>query len=196
MSTSISRGFKLKTTDLFQIQQYMMAWRDELRQVHRDSVARLLATKTSDMIDEAATSPGLHGGRKPLSAANRDFRDRQREIVKSGYRDPEVDFEFRLELMPYDGCVYGIARTEREEWWKLFLSKDFVEDYSYWDASEGPDDVAESEWEDRRVTWNAIFKSSIMSLISMTSLSVTCTYELVHVEVDADLPLRISSRMD
>jgi hypothetical protein len=183
MSIKIFRGFKFSTTDLFEIHAHLAAWRLELRELHRQAVAGYLAKQIATMIDGAAATPGKYAGKAPYSSAYIGLMERQIEIKKTGYRDPEIDFQFDVVLMPHAGAVYGMVFTEKEAWWELFTAKSYISDYSYWNNSDGPDDLSEEEWDQRGEVWNAILDASLLSVPAMGGFTAECVHETVHTGV-------------
>jgi hypothetical protein len=183
MSIKIFRGFKFSTTDLFEIHAHLAVWRLELRELHRQAVAAYLAKQIATMIDGAAATPGKYAGKAPYSSAYISLMERQIEIKKTGYRDPEIDFQFDVVLMPHVGAVYGMVFTEQEAWWQLFESKAYISDFSYWNNSDGPDDLPEEEWDRRGEVWSAILDAALLSVPAMGGFTAECVHETIHTGV-------------
>lgn len=176
LSTKIFNGFKLKTADLAEIHAYIMEWRSELKTLHTAALARVQADIAIELFDKAAISPGTHAGVSPLIHAYGQVMDRQQEIKKSGRRDPAIDFEFGISLMPYDGAVYGMVFSEQHKWVSLWMEKAFVEDFCYWNNTDAPDDINEHTWDARGEVWDAILDFAISTAPSMAGFTADCTH--------------------
>ena len=177
MSTKIFNGFRFSFQDLGHIQEAIMEWRADLRILHQQAANRFVAEIATNMIDDESIRPGSHSGEMPLMKAINLLWGRQSEIKKSQRRDPSVDFEFTLALMPFEGRIYGIVYTEQHEWLRLWMEKPFVEDFGYWDNTDAPEEVPDSEWQERARVWRAIFEPAIMSAPSMAGFAADCTHE-------------------
>lgn len=85
--------------------------------------------------------------------------ERHNEFVRSRV-DMESMFhlELNMVLFPYEGQTIGItygASALQEQ----FLELPEVNDFSFWDCSDGPDDMSEQEWEARGAIWKKILPS-------------------------------------
>lgn len=116
--------------------------------------------------EAASMDPGLlpaldanHGG--PLATAWAQVADRQRQIERSRYRDPQVDFDFDIDLFSHGGRLYGIVRSERQAWIDLWMARKDVEEFGYWDCSDPPSGISEKAWKQREAIWDAIMPSGI-----------------------------------
>lgn len=199
MSTKIYNGFRFSFRDLGRIHEVIMEWRADLRVLHQQAANCFVAEIATNMIDDEFIRPGSHRGEMPLMKAINLLWDRQSEIKKSQRRDPSVDFEFTLSLMPFEDRIYGIVYTEQHEWLRLWMAKPFVEEFGYWDNTDAPEEITDSEWEERARVWSAIFEPAIMSAPSMAGFSADCTHEALmpdsqHVAESAPSLLQRASR--
>jgi hypothetical protein len=177
MSTKIYGGFKFANPDLTVIHSQLMDWRNELRPLHQQAANAFVAEIAIHMFDTARMRPGSHTGETPLMEAISALWDRQAKVTKIHLRDPLVDFEFAVSLMPFEGQVYGIAYTEQREWHSLWMAKPFIVDFAYWDNTDPPEDLPDEEWQERDRAWDSIFKSAIMSAPSMAGFTAECTHD-------------------
>lgn len=157
MSTKIYHGFRFRTRSLWRVHDSMMSLRPVVRDAQRDCEADWLASSVADIIDREA----LGVSRKsrvgsPLSAARSELWDRQSEMKKSGRRDPQVDFEMTVSVLPFRKRVYGLLYAESRKLRKLFEDQDGIEDFAYWDSTDPPDDVDPREWGRRGSVWSEI----------------------------------------
>lgn len=180
MSTKIYTGFRFRSHDIFDIQRLVAEWRLELASIHRAELASLLAGMCAETIDRNAINPERNAGRNPFREARQEVRTRQREILGSGHRDPEVDFDFEIAILPYDGRVYGMVFSERSRWVDLWMEKEEVEDFSYWDNSDRPDEVSEKDWKARRMVWDGILRANDAGTPGMSGFSAQCTDRMLQ----------------
>ncbi|NTF17813.1 hypothetical protein G6L37_05320 [Agrobacterium rubi] len=183
MSTKIYNGFKLREHDMARIHQILMDWRTELRLLHQQAASRFIAEIATNMIDEETLEPGCHKGETPFTKGLSLLWDMQAEVKKTQRRNPVVDFEFCISLLPFEGGIYGIAYTEQHAWRDLWMSKPFVEDFAYWDNTDKPDEVSEADWDERGRVWDAILASAILTAPSMAGFSADCTHETLFPEI-------------
>lgn len=160
MSTKIRNGYRLTgpARDPFDL---TAALREALQPVYRVSLTRLLARKACLLLDTwNHVQPPEPTTAAPVSVAWSEIRDGQREIWRSGYRDPEVDFQCELSVLrdpsDLDGPRYGLLFTERSEYTAAFEALPGVEAWSYWNDADGPDEVPEEEWDARREVWDRV----------------------------------------
>jgi hypothetical protein len=184
MSTKIYRGFRFRSHDLFDIHNVIAAWRIELAELQRRDMASVLAGLSLEIIDRNAVNPRRNAGKNPFRAAREEVRTRQKEILGSGLRDPEVDFDFELSILPHEGRIYGMVFSERPHWVNRWLAKDEVEDFSYWNSTDRPDGVSEEEWGTRGGIWQRIFQANPAGTPGMAGFSAQCTDRLLQPRLD------------
>jgi hypothetical protein len=177
MSTKIYGGFKFADPDLTVIHRHIMDWRKELRPLHQKAANVFVAEIAINIFDNERMRPGSHTDKVPLMEGISTLWDRQSEVKKTQRRDPLVDFEFTISLMPFEGQVYGIVYTEQREWQSLWMDKPFIIDFSYWDNTDPPEELPYEEWEERGRVWSTIFDGAIMSAPSMAGFNADCTHD-------------------
>lgn len=169
MSTIITTGFRLRAgvclDDVF-------AWADGLRTQCRELAEEALATQIAKRAcychDTAAMSgllaerglgnifgiEGESGSRSPLTMAAADLHHELLEQSRSPYRDPDVDYDFSLTLMPAEGAILGIAFTEKQFFMDALMDSSPVEPYAYRnDTDSRPEGVTLAEWKERERLW-------------------------------------------
>ena len=156
MSTRIYGGIKFASGDFHEVFTRLQEFRDRLVPQTEIMVGSYLASRLTRMVDDTAAQ-GLPLGENFLSKAVNEFRDSLDEIKKTGRRNPGVDTEFKVSILPYDGQLYGIMFTEQPEWRKLFLAEPWVSEFSYGDASDDtPEGVSYEDYRKRGDLWNAV----------------------------------------
>jgi hypothetical protein len=182
VSTRIYHGFRFKSSSIIALQDFFMRWRETLKSLHRNELAAVLARIATDTLDRSFTNPELQVGKTPWSEAFSDVMDRQKTIKKTGSRDPEVDFDFDVSILPYGRKIYGIIYSERGDWRDLFLEQPEIEDFSYWNNSDRPDTISAREWNHRNKTWNTVLGSR--GIPALRGFSAQCTEETLYVECE------------
>lgn len=135
----------------------LMGVRAEAASLGRTIEARWLATRAARMIDEARMSGTTFD--HPLHQAWCEMDDRRREIARTRLRDPLVDIGLELWLFPRDQDTLVIVRSEQPGLIDWFDRLDFVDDHSWWDNSDRPDDVSIKAWSVRRRDWKRMLPS-------------------------------------
>lgn len=157
MSTKVYNGFKFRDPDLFAVHRDL----NELKEFIRAAAL----VETADHIRQAAISELDNSISKDTTIEPRligrmtmKMFSRQQEVKKTQRRDPEVDMEFEIVILPdlEQRALYGIFYTERRTWGDHVRSLPWYIDYSYWNNTDRPDDVTDAEWEERSETWDRV----------------------------------------
>ncbi|MGY3581823.1 hypothetical protein ACVIGB_000106 [Bradyrhizobium sp. USDA 4341] len=166
MSIVIHGGIVFPDTSLGRVYDLLEGFAPRIAELSADELATFLANHACRKLD-AACAGGPDDGRAPLSSAW-DEIDRGRKADREGVRHPLTDFEFRVDLFPVGSNVYGVVRTERGRWLKIFLEElsPWVREYVYWDNTDRPDDILAAEWKSRGKVWDRISRTMIRGRIS------------------------------
>lgn len=158
MSTKIYHGVRFLSPSLDEVYAALSGLRSGISAIQYDETVQWAAMVATDAVDRLVLNPEKRAGadRAPLHKAISELMDRQREIKKTGHRDVEVDFDFTLSVLPFEGRVYGIPFTESKRLREFFTASGITEDFSYWNNSEGPEQIPDEEWERRGDTWNRL----------------------------------------
>lgn len=93
----------------------------------------------------------------------------QKQIKTTGQRMPCCDTEFRVTIFPpHESSTFGIAYTEHEEWFDTWCTQPTVSEYGYWNNSDHPEHVTETEWEYRRKTWDRVVGNNPPAMCGFT----------------------------
>lgn len=172
MSTSILYGLLFEATDIFVIHEQFKMFRTKLQKLSTERLATLCAERLVAEIDKAVAE-GLPVPANTLSKARRAIDDEQAHIEKTKERNPTVDFDFEVSLLPFEGKIYGMVRCEHAPWISIFKRTVPVKDFSYWDNTDKPSRISREDWNERERVWENIFKDS--HIINQNSLEVICT---------------------
>ena len=86
------------------------------------------------------------------------------------------DIDCSMNLWIYRGKVYAILYGEHYLWDKFKPPKG-VEDYAYWNNTDGPDDVSRRAWHARSKTWNKVCLDSDWDSSRMVHDVIKCSKE-------------------
>jgi len=184
MSTKIHNGLLLRGS-LRSVYERLRQLRPEIRNLQEQAAVAFLAETACTILDRRAA--GLHALKDghetgaPLHVAWHEMMDRQREIVKTGYRDPQVDFEIAITLLPAEH-VYALFQTEQDTLRDWLLGQEWVERFAYWDNTDRPDDMSEAGWEDRRRIWDRLLTDDRSGSAGICGLTFECRSPLIHPE--------------
>lgn len=89
-------------------------------------------------------------------AAHSEFSDRRLDVDQDCYCELEVG------LFPCDGWTLGLL-FGNDKYFEQFMKIPEVEDYSYWNNTEEPDDISPKEWMDRGAAWDDALPTGIPS---------------------------------
>ncbi len=161
MSTKIYGGRAIDG-DLATARDLLATARVALRPLWLDLQARFIGIRAAGIIDQAS----LRGERaaSPARRARREMVQRQRKVAMTRVRDPAVDFDLVVSLLP-DGNGAGpttlaIVYTDCRDLRAWFDALPFVHDHAYWSNGDGPDHLSEGEWEARRLSWDRVLPPS------------------------------------
>lgn len=165
MAAKIHTGFRFVSSDIFEVRRFIDEYRVRMKVERARKVARWLATTATNILDDRRF--GLPSDiddektdRHPLAAAWSNLRDREREIEKTGRRDPEIDFDFRIFIYVHERSrsLYGSMICEQPEWRRAFVRHPAIMSFAYWDNSDPPSNVTRREWQERARIWDEIFE--------------------------------------
>lgn len=180
MSTVIANGVRFVSQDIFEIHHQLLQWRERVRVLASTAAAKHLAERAVFHHDRAVVK-GEPLNKSWLGDAYDDLRDRQRKIKQTMERDPDVDFDFSLTLMPFEGAFYGMLFCEQTAWVRSFQRKGWTTPFSYWDGDR-PSHVSAGEWAERERVWDAIFDQGPRP--TDCGFSVDCTPQLGYPTIE------------
>lgn len=173
MSTKIYTGFKFKPgTTLDAAAKQLSAIQQSLAAMLRDQVDAyfvreqvrlldaLILKSQPGFADKIELPVGLLNANNIFLKVFNDFLDRTKDIERTSRRDPAVDFKFEVVLIPVDDMVCGIYYTENRAAAELFMKSEGIEDFTFWNNTDRPDEVTKETWENRRAVWCKVFNDN------------------------------------
>jgi hypothetical protein len=108
--------------------------------------------------EKVSLSLSNYAYRYPLSLAFRKTEERYREIQRTMHRDPEIDFDVTVSLLPIQmkrGMkILAYFSSEMNEFENLFNTCNEVSFYGYWNNQERPDNLTSKQWKQRKKDWD------------------------------------------
>lgn len=155
MSTKIFNGFEfIGENDIRTIQKNLNEFKKELEPIVNKFLVEYLVGNSVAYHDDV-----MYLGRKiesecsPLWFANYEHRDRVKKIKNTNLRDPEVDFDFEIVILPIKDKILGTHYTEQGEFLKLLSEKPWFKRYGYWDNTNQDSSCTDEEWDKRYYDW-------------------------------------------
>jgi len=163
MSTKIYNGYKMpKSLEL--LQDFIMDFRDKAEKVVMHDLTKLTAEMTSYNVDRfffnSLKEPELADS--ALQKVMRLIDDEYSKIKKTKERNPTYDFECEISVLVPKGSdkILLLLFTEQKNLKSLFESYEFIDEYSYWNNSDKPDDISDVEWGQRKIDWDKALPGS------------------------------------
>lgn len=183
MSTVIAYGFKLKTTDIFEIQN----WLDEIKakvlvKAHEAKRAWMVNTCVHRLdkhwLEHGKPAPSI------ASDAYWEFQDRSEKATESDtMHDHRFDLTFSVTLMPMDGAVYGMIHT-CNRWHDIVLRHNLVQRYSYWNNTDKPSGISQKKWDARGAEWERVLARDVIGRPAQCGMGIRIIPWMPNVKID------------
>lgn len=158
MSTKIYNGFIFKENySLLYLRDLATRFRNQIY----PNVIKKVNTVIADMAIRRIDRNALFGDEYescPLMDSIHAFEELVRKVKLTNCREPLVDMEFNVCIIPTKDKILGIAYSEQREFLDLWMAQEEVIDYPYWDNTDPPEDVSWEDWELRGKEWNEALK--------------------------------------
>lgn len=168
MSTKIYNGFRVNTGSLAGNMAKLDEFIDPIQKLVDKKNKSLVLRRAWTMLDSLYMR--IHDG-VALSDEQKDstewgvlgcsaqaVRKEQRECRGTQERSPGIDCDVSLFLRVHhpSHTILGYLQEERVGVWDALIAMDGVEDFSYWNNTDQPDDVSDEAWDQRRDCWNEV----------------------------------------
>lgn len=157
MGIKVHGGVRFETGDLHALMPKLIAFRHKIEQHTRAETTAFVARTLVRNVDDAAAR-GEPVPEEVLVTAFAELRERVDKVKETGRRDPAVDFQFEITVMPFEGKLYGLMNTEQRDFADMFYDEGFADSYYFSDVVDDSDVVGEIEWWERQRVWYAIFQ--------------------------------------
>jgi hypothetical protein len=158
MSTKIFTGFRVLVGTMPEFYVWYQNVQTELVAAQRRYWLENLSKYGAFYSDERRLGIVASEGNESRSPLSRLFNEFVDEREKDSWRNlldtrGWVDIYFGP-----DGCIGYVNGRESGAFFDIILNQPNTEDFSYWDNTDKPDAVDDSEWEHRRAVWHWAFK--------------------------------------
>lgn len=148
MSDIVIQGFRLETdsfAEALRIVEAFRPWVTEQSEKRLDTfVANVMEADGGDFV-----------------AAFDLWQSRRDRLKASRLSDPGVDTDFTVVLVPTAGFLLGRIFSAQRDWTAEWFKQPGVEEFSYWDNMDGPEDVSDEAWKARGQAWSVITRDPI-----------------------------------
>jgi len=156
MSKNISNGFVFNTTDIMEIHNAIAEFRKQLQPLVYDKTVQYFADECAAKYDyNTIDNKKSHG---VFNEIYQQFIEKQDEVRVKAVRDPSVDFQFSISIIPTDDKFYGLFYTEQVDFVNLWSDNDLVSEYIWFNHSERPDIYTDEEWKEREAKWEVLLE--------------------------------------
>lgn len=153
MSTKIYHGYRLaEGVDLF---AFLGTLRDTMDPVRDRLDAHALMAYALHAVVKADRA-GTPRPARPLMDALDAFDDRQRKTDPDSRGHDPHRFEVSFGRDPLTKRVLALLYTDAAEFTAAWEALPEVEPYGYWNNTDRPDDVTDTEWDERREAWDRL----------------------------------------
>lgn len=154
MSTKIHNGFVFNTTDIMEVYEHINEFRKKLQPLVYNKTVQYFAEECTILYDMKTLSGGkIHG---IFNEVFTQFTVKQDEVRVKMVRDPSVDFQFSIVVIPTKDKFYGMFYTEQKDFADLWSKSDMITPYIYYNNVDRPEDITEDEWNERGKVWDSL----------------------------------------
>ena len=161
MSFKVYNGYEVPKMSLSQLASFCNAAKLELQKVKTIEINNLYAKKAVEYLDNLAAGIPTKEYKfdSILLIVSNDIKERQKEIIESGRRHPEVDFEssavFFITKKDKILCLFYAENKELVNCWEKLAG---VKDYHFQNSTDRPEKISEKDWAQRNKDWQKIFQ--------------------------------------
>ena len=144
MSTKIYSGFRFKTNDIFEIQKYIMEFREEVKAHDFKTLCKEIARLATITIDNHSLGV-IWGTHRPYRQAI--------DVLEEIRKEDEISAD--IVIFPFENSIYGMSFGKRDHN-RMWSEKPFVEEFAYWNNTDPLEGVSEEDWKERGRIWDEI----------------------------------------
>jgi len=180
MSTKLHNGFVFKSNDIREIRDTIDEFRKKIEPLVYNKTVQYFAEECSMLFDLNTINNKKNTG--IFSTIYQQFSQKQDEIRVKGVRDPSVDFQFSLVVIPSEDKFYGLFYTEQKEFADLWAENELVSEYIYYNNVDEPEDISIEDWNKRGEVWD-----SLLDPYNGIPSKAGFTFEVIQ-EITFDIP--------
>jgi hypothetical protein len=155
MSTKIYNGARVlgHTLESFLVEVHRMrpVFREAAQSCMRQAVVNIASSDFDRQtlgLDETAPP------RSYIGAAYIELMDRQFECQRTGQRNPFIDHQSEVVVIPVEGQLLAIPYIDNPILRRLLVSQPWWQEFGYWDNTDEEEGVSEADWKERERLWS------------------------------------------
>lgn len=184
MSTKIYDGISIKNMNLIKLNDWCLSVRKKLKEVataqYYNGVIKIAVSIFLWQKTDMNLCPYYHGldvqellkrkdnpkewnAREVYLYADKIARDlAKRSAIAKTIMDNEPDFDYTtsISIFPMEDKILAIPFTTNGALKECIFLDEMVSRYGYWNNTDGPSDLTEEQWEQRKKDWDEVFKTS------------------------------------
>lgn len=169
MSIKIYNGYRLPMMSVTELNSFILRVQEKAIEIQKDIASSVLANCIASDLDELFVfgeeefknrgfdkghdSEKLYPYLWPIQKAHQLIKKRYQAIQETGHRDPVVDFDFELIVIPDGTKMIVLLYTEQKAFQTYWESLPEVSYYGYWNNSDPDKDTSPEEWKQRKMDW-------------------------------------------
>jgi hypothetical protein len=182
MSTRIYNGYRIKNINIENFKSKYLELKIKIENIAKNNINKHI----SDLYYQNLDEPYNKSPKNVLSELNGNLNF-EIEQLTNGYRSIYLDKDIGFYVKEYKNDLYLYMFYEDNELKKYLLDNmKNIEDYSYWDNSDKPQNVSDSHWKKREKNWSILInkysfeKSNFETIEFFKSLSYLENFEFKY----------------
>lgn len=151
MSAKIYKGFRISTDSFAEAMNIINAFKPWVQ-----GQAEVVFDTFIENVNKSKAENGADSSEPQVDAYTRWIELRHTFLREKQMRMPHIDTDFSVSLIPTKDMLLGIVYTEHNEWYDAWCKQPGVEEYSYWNNTDPPEDIDYEDWEKRGENWEIL----------------------------------------
>ena len=171
---TVYTGFVTDITDIDKLHHCINNFREELKQRALNKLTEYYAKACIYKFDKRTLYPETAvEGVSVLQEVNTQFHELHQQVRQSGVKEPSIDYSFNMVFYPFEGKLYGSMYTVQSDFAELWLNKNFVKEYAYWNNTDQPENISDKAWQKRGRVWDTIFETQAIPSLNGFTYEIT-----------------------
>lgn len=185
MSTKIYNGIRFTTSNLISLHRKIAKFQAELEPLALKKLTKVMATIAAESYDDLLIKrekPETFKGKYIIGYARDIVDKRNKEVQQTRRRDPAIDMDFNVCVMPCGRSLLGIIYTEHDDFTEKFMKMCPAEEYAYWNNTDRPDNLTATEWHKRKKDWDKALET--YGIPAMNGYTINCLRDFLPWLID------------
>lgn len=183
MGTKIYNGIKFKTNKFYEIYEKLNDFYETYDAFYKErtdnyvaylffhKLDRILLDKKEDIIDKKQFLTNI------FNETMNEYNVEYEKFLKEDYRNTLLDKSLVIRIYVYKKDIYGFVGGENDRIIDKFKEFCDVEDFSYWNNTDKPDEITQEEWDKRENIWEKLYK---VAKSDLENISIIYNYDNKH----------------